>query len=543
MKKSFLSVILLITGMISISFSQGPTWGWSEKFGGTGIDQVRAMASDKAGNLYLTGYFTSDTCSFGAFTLVNTSSASDLFLLKADSSGNVLWVKSAGGTQGDNGYSLAVDEYANVYVAGVFRSGSIAFGSTMLINTDSSYADLFVAKFDSSGNVIWAIKGGGMKDDYATCITTYPGSVYVAGFFGDSSMTIGSETLTSAGFEDIFIASLDTSGGLQWAESYGGALNDEPYSVTVDAGGIYMGGYFSSPQIVLGNDTLLNNGNQDMLVMKTDLTGNVLWSKGAGGPGNDFINKIGLNNNGKLLLTGGYSDTSVTFDATVLQNNGKADYLLVQLDTSGITDWATGAGDTANDAGSSLIADEFGNVYVCGSFYAANITIGATTLINNGLLADVFIAKYDAQGNSLWAISVGGTASDIPRDLSLNNSGRMFIAGNFQSPLVIFGNDSITNSGSDDIFFARLGASAVGIDEPGTTGTLAVYPNPSTGKFYIQLPSGAETLQVYDISGALVFTREVNSAFITIELDKKGLFLLRVVAGRQIYSQKILTEE
>jgi hypothetical protein len=165
---------------------------------------------DAAGKPYVTGYFKSPTITFGSFTLTNTGSE-DLFLVKYDASGNVLWAKSAIGTESDYGFSVAVDAAGNPYLGGVFGSPTINFGSITLTNT--SGGDMFLVKYDTGGNALWAKCTGGPAIAVAMSIAVdASGNPYVAGEFGSPTINFGSTTLTSAGSYDMFLAKLESSG-------------------------------------------------------------------------------------------------------------------------------------------------------------------------------------------------------------------------------------------------------------------------------------------------------------------------------------------
>ena len=130
---------------------------------GTYYDYGRSIAVDANGNSYVTGYFYSSTITFGLTTLTNSGVYSDIFVVKYDSSGNVVWAKNTGGTNEDKGYGIAVDAIGNSYVTGWFSSSTITFGSTTLTNSGSD--DIFVVKYDSSGNVMRAKSAGGTSND------------------------------------------------------------------------------------------------------------------------------------------------------------------------------------------------------------------------------------------------------------------------------------------------------------------------------------------------------------------------------------------
>ncbi len=114
------------------------------------------------------------------------------------------WAKQAGGTRFTGGYGIALDGSANSYVVGDF-SGTITFGTSTSL-TSAGSGDVFVAKYDSAGNLAWAKSAGGTGNDVPGGIAVDgSGNSYVTGFFSGTA-TFGSITLTSAGTGDVFVA-------------------------------------------------------------------------------------------------------------------------------------------------------------------------------------------------------------------------------------------------------------------------------------------------------------------------------------------------
>src|ERR1051326_2300647 len=128
---------------------------WAKRAGGTVNDFSDAVAVDASGNVFVSGFFQSSTIAFDGFTLTNANSLYDIFLAKYDNSGNALWARRAGGDKLDYSYAVAVDASGNVFVSGFFQSSTIAFDGFTLTNANSLY-DIFLAKYDNSGNALWA---------------------------------------------------------------------------------------------------------------------------------------------------------------------------------------------------------------------------------------------------------------------------------------------------------------------------------------------------------------------------------------------------
>src|SRR3989338_2819744 len=146
---TILSMVLLTIN----TFAQMPHWSWAKSAGGASWDLGYSVSTDASGNVYMTGRFNISTITFGTTTLTNAGDY-DIFIVKYDAAGNVLWAKSAGGTSSDVGTCVSTDASGNVLMTGSFQSPAITFGTTTL--TSVGYGDIFIVKFDATGNILWA---------------------------------------------------------------------------------------------------------------------------------------------------------------------------------------------------------------------------------------------------------------------------------------------------------------------------------------------------------------------------------------------------
>ena len=239
----------------------------AKKAGGTNDDDGHSIATDSFGNSYITGYFSSAPASFGTINLTSSGSA-DIFVAKLDSNGNWLWAKQAGGIYDDEGRGIAIDSYGNSYVTGAFAR-TVSFGTTTL--TSSGYVDIFVAKLDSDGNWLWAKQAGGTGFDFGYGIATKSsGYSHVTGKF-QGTASFGSTTLTSSGNADIFVAKLDNSGNWLGAQKAGGTGIDDGQSIAIDSyGNSYVTGYFQRTAS-FGDINISSSGLYDIFVAKAHI--------------------------------------------------------------------------------------------------------------------------------------------------------------------------------------------------------------------------------------------------------------------------------
>ncbi len=221
---------------------------FSEMWGGGRNDYGYGVAADNLGNVYVVG----TTNSLGA-------GSSDAVLLKYDSSGNLLYQKTWGGTQNDYGTGVAVDAGGYVYVTGY----------TYSLGPTPGIPSVFLLKYDPSGNLLFQKTWGGTKNDFATGIAVdLDGNVYVVGYTKSYSIT--------PGVPSAFLLKFDQSGNLLFMKVWGGNRGDFAYGVAVDtAENVYVTGYTYS----FGPNTQGTN----FFILKYDSSGDLLYQKIYGG--------------------------------------------------------------------------------------------------------------------------------------------------------------------------------------------------------------------------------------------------------------------
>ena len=308
-KYLFLLLVICISKLMALNVSASNST----------FDYGVSTAIDGGGNVYVTGGFTSSTITFGTTTLTNAASGYyDIFIVKYDASGTVLWAKSAGGSLNDDVSSVATDGSGNVYVTGGFLSPTINFGGIILTNSKSGTSDMFIVKYDANGNVLWAKSAGGSNNDAGFSIATDGGEyVYVMGIFRSPSITFGTITLNNINLvsDNMFMVKYDVNGNVIGATSTGGSGSYSIAGIAKDeSGNVYMTGNFIGLSITFGTTTLYSMGSDNIFIVKYDTSGNVLWARSAGGNGSEFLsNRFAIDGIGDVYVTGGFFSSSITF--------------------------------------------------------------------------------------------------------------------------------------------------------------------------------------------------------------------------------------
>jgi hypothetical protein len=531
--------------------------------------------------VYVTGYFESDSLTLDSITL-RSAGGQDIFVVKYDPNGKVLWARSAGGRNDDYGASIAVDASGNVYVTGYFESDTLTFGTITLRNAfaernkaiieqlhekttslttliqkalagdtsamdliekafpeDPSFKDLiqralagdssardalerflawsifagsfvtqmaggmstrdiFIVKYDPNGQPLWATSAGGEDDDEGRSIAVdAKGNVYVTGYFKSANLTFGSITLENAdkggGEEDIFIAKYDPNGQLLWARSAGGDREERGEGIAVDPNGnVYVAGYFGSYVLSFGSVTLEKDfRRENIFIVKYDPNGQLLWAKSADGKwsGNSGTNIIAVDPSGNVYVTGYFEMSTLRFDSITLKREGEErDLFVVKYSPNGQVLWAKSIGGKDYESGIGIAVDARGNAYVMGHFCSDRLTIGSTTLrraANTSIIrkgdmpgelsmrvgdiriwrktwdqviceGDIFIVKYNPNGQVLWAKSASRKGTKSGTGLAVDPSGNVYVTGWFESDELILDTIRLENRGLNSMFVGKL---------------------------------------------------------------------------------------
>ncbi|HQH50646.1 MAG TPA: SBBP repeat-containing protein [Candidatus Cloacimonadota bacterium] len=526
LRNSFLCLILLCGAMVL--GAQAPQWQWAVRAGGDYVDIGYSIAIDSQDNLYITGLI-SGTATFGNHILTRMGG----FVAKLDPSGNWLWAVQAGGTGYEEGYDIAVDGSGNAYVTGLFQN-TATFGSHILTSRGGN--DIFIAKLDASGNWLWAVRAGGTIYDMGYGITLDgSGNAYVTGSFGGTA-TFGSHTLTTNGYYGTFVAKLDPSGNWIWVIQAEG-MDDNGYDIAVDGvGNTYVIGIFGDTT-TFGSHTLTEIGSYNIYVAKLDTSGNWLWAAQVEGTDWDEGYGIAVDSSGNAYVTG-YFFRTASFGNPDNMLSGIIDIFVARLGPHDFWDWAVKAGGINSDRGYSIVLDGSGNAYVTGEFQNT-ATFGNHTLTATGDdREDIFVAKLNPSGNWLWAVQAGGTNCDKGYGIALDGAGNAYVTGCFKDT-AFFGSHSLTASGQNDVFVAKLGSGTPVEDElaPQALARLHnAYPNPlgrgASALIKADIPERTSgTLSIFNLRGQVVARYKLGPGSQQISFSGEGL-----PAGVYLYS-------
>jgi hypothetical protein len=416
---------------------------WSGTFGGNNPDDVKSVQQTRDSCFVFAG----KTKSFGA-------GGEDFLVVKTNPAGDTLWTKTYGGANDDNAYAIQ-QTYDGGYIITGYTTSSLTGGY-----------DVWLIKTDESGDTCWMKTIGGQFIEWALSVQqTFDSGYIITGF-------------TDHGKTDALLIRTNSAGDTLWTKTFGGSEDDWTASVkqTADSGFILTG--FTR--------SFSSNGSEDLWIIKTNASGEVIWSKTYGGSGDDWGRSIAQTIDGGFIIAGGTTSYSA----------GGSDLWLLKTTGTGDSLWARSYGGSEDDWAYASLHQTPDHGY---------IIVGSTQSMGFGS-SDVWLIKTDQIGDPQWIKTYGGIEWDYGCAVYPAFDKGYIIAGGTQS----FG------SGAGDAFLIKT-------DSAGNTSPLTnidpakdvidrnaeirICPNPCRleTSFLLSVPeNGNVILEIADIRGTIV---------------------------------------
>lgn len=383
---------------------------WTTMLGGEWQDHGYAVATDSAGNAYLTGNTNSDLP--GQANTGGSTATTDAYVARFDGAGQRTWLREFGTAADDAATALAADGAGDVYVVGNTTGAFPGF-------TNPGYHDIFLAKYDAGGTRLWVYQFGTNGDDLAGGVAVAAdGSVYLSG-----KTTNALPGQASYGQADAVLVKFDPNGTPVWFHQFG-TSNDEYASHvaiapdgTIVLDGVTDGGFAGHA----------NAGSYDAFVAAFDSSGNQLWSTEFGSPAYDLVFGIGIDGAGNVYVPGSTEGSMPGQTGT-----GSTDAYLAKIRAGGGVLWIRQLGNASNTDGAGVAVDAAGNGYLVGS------TLGALPGATASYGVDAYLAKYGPGGDLLWIRQFGtpqysgsntDSGNDWARSVALGPDGAVLVGG------------------------------------------------------------------------------------------------------------------
>ena len=487
----------------SISTLSGLNISWAAKLGAGGIDTPNKVDYDSSGNMYVFGTYQGSCIVYNSLNQAFTPQLGvigglDVFLVKYSTTGTVVWDARIGSGGTDYGYGVTVDSASgSVYVVGGYTGtctfynsslvGSGAFGTTL---AQIGNADIYVAKYDTSGNVIWVARAGS-----AAAVTEYArdvildsvGNIYVTGvasgsvspvtFYNSSLVGSGafSPTISAGG---MFLAKYDSSGNVLWTSWTDGPNTTTGNSVAVDSSANVFSCFtvsYSTINIYTSSSGATLSNNRVGLV-KWDSTGTPLWVARFDNAGSFGVlpNSVACDSSGNSYLFGSYakdgplkfynSDSS-QFSRQLSVTGSNPDLFIAKYDPNGFVQWVAQIGGSPNK-NAAAVTVAASSVYVTGylstgthTFYNWDGTVFDTLIMASQA---AFIAKYDMAGNVIFIMRAASATTSTAGTFLTTSSSTLYLGGIYTGTCTVYSSDGSAYGrnftqvgGTQDVFVAN----------------------------------------------------------------------------------------
>lgn len=517
-------ISIAVTLLSTIIYAQ-PNLAWQKLLGGSNSDLAMCIVEAHDG-----GYITAGRSYSNDVDVSGNHGFFDLWIVKTDVSGNVLWQKSIGGSQDDNARTIK-----RTADGGYIIGGETASIDGDAVGTSFGSDDYWLVKITGDGLIQWQKRYGGFNSDTLNEVApTLDGGYIMAG-----TSAYGQGMVTSyLGGSDAWIVKVSGNGTYQWQKTIGGSNVDVATGILALADGSYvLSGFTNSTD---GNVTALH-GALDAWIVKLNATGNIIWEKTYGGSDVDIANTIKPTADGGYIFAGRTSSN----DGQVSGNHSSnpinpsffaPDLWVVKINGDGILEWQKCLGSWANEEARSVEATIDGGYIVTGNTDVPNNQEGDVTGTHGG--DDIWIAKLSATGQLQWQKAFGGGTTDDAYGVIQTSDGSYVIAGFTDSSEIVANH----NNSSSDIWIIKLAAEPLSNTafEPGV---FSIFPNPTSTRINISPAVDVNNfvVTIADVSGKIIFRGE-NTVCIDVTVFARGIYFMYVSDGQKTVSHKFVKE-
>lgn len=344
-----------------VKYSQDHTLQWQKTYGGSDDDRGSDIIQTSDGGYAILGSSKSDDGDVS-----ENNGFNDFWLLKTNSSGDIIWEKSFGFSGSDEGISIIQTQDAGFLIVGVLDvTASGGQGNIKLTSKRHAGGDYWAIKLNSTGILQWSkYFGGTFTDTPYDVIQTDDNGYIIVG----SSDSIDVDIKNNKGSYDFWIIKISEIGELVWEKSFGGLQADEARGIVKTNDGNYL---------IIGDtrsedtDVSFNKGAADFWVIKISPNGNLIWEKTFGGSSFDAARSVSKTQDGGFIICG--SSRSANIDLN--NNNGQNDAWVIKIDNNGYIIWQKSVGGTEVDLAYDAIELNDNSVIIVGESSSSNLDI------------------------------------------------------------------------------------------------------------------------------------------------------------------------
>lgn len=499
----FTFIVGMAASMISL-YGQAllPEFSWADNGGNGSFSEGNVnISSTGDGYIYMSGDFEGNA-KFGPVTF-NSNGGKDVFFAKMSEAGEMLWVKTFGGTEDEFVTGIETDDESNIIISGAFY-GTTNIGTETFVSAGSQ--DLFIAKFNSDGDFIWANNlSSGMTAYLKAMDVDSNGNIFITGKFYDALMA-GTSAIYSRGGSDFYIAMYDPDGNLQWLEQGGSTGTDDAISIASGNGGdLYVTGSFYE-QTQLGDSLFFTSHPTGVFLAKYNTNSGFEWAGIIDGTNLSAESRVTVSADNGIYMAGNFSE-EVTFGSqTFVAGEFNLDIYITRYTTDGNLEWARHGGSNASDDVVAIATDQNNNLYLAGH-YLLDINFGNVNLTYTLCCgsSEIYIVKFDNKGTAEWGKQVSGVRARI-NDIEHLSSGKLGFAGLFQQEVALDSLNLEATTENNDYFGVLEMENITHVDQIAYYNSVLIYPNPASGEVFLKPETATSGLTAvfYDNTGRLV---------------------------------------
>lgn len=377
----------------------------------------------------------------------------------ADLNPDAVILTTAGSQETISSNDIAIDSQGNILIVGSFMYPA-QFG-TVLLSKIGQARDIFLAKYNKSGQLLWVKVAGSAdssNDEAMRIALDANGNAFITGYFHGNAI-FGNTTISSAGQEDAFLAKYDANGNLLWVNKAGGSNSDVGTGLAIDTNGsIYLSGYFSGTATFNNITKSTTNQYSNGFLAKYSSSGNIEWVTTASSNSTAYASKVQVDKDNNVYLLGS-THNGITIGSITKSHSPYAGYntYLAKLNSSGIPQWIISPETNGDFVAKDLKVGKDSGVYITGN-YSGRINWGNTGNYIEGISA-IALAKCSTEGDFHWIKSINGNLANEVNSLSLTENNEIIIGGFYRGSSIF---DSITlpqAHGYADFFVAKYNIS------------------------------------------------------------------------------------
>jgi len=504
-----LNLIALVASFFLSWQTAAQDWQWAKSIQLFYRTEGELAATDNWGNIYMLGY-----CHI-------TYAKQGFFLIKYSPTGEAIWTNVLPeGIANSEFPSIAVDNSGNLYITGSFFK-SLELGNSTLTAPNS---DMFLAKYDSAGHILWAKSSGNDIDtSYIqphTIICDSLNNIFVSTDIYSlnnykAKVIMGGTTIEGHST----LSKCDSSGNFIWTKSSDGYFTSRPGNLTTDGtGNVYMTGNYRDT-ITFGTYTLTADSANSTFLVKYDSSGEVLWAKDAKFWSNGSY--ISSDLKGNVYMTGDFY-CSTDLGGIILESKTNTTYI-AKYNSLGRLIWAKNVYGSLRNFPWSVATDLSNDVYITG-WYSGTISIDTVIFRGNENSAHLFLLKLDEGGSVKWGFSGDTALRSSGASLAVDKFGNCYVTGDYANSIT-FGSTTLTSTSVYTMFVAKFFAKSSVTPPPDITeeGEIALYPNPTSRNITLKFNKNISinTVEIFNLLGAKVgecILKDPSDHFLEIEL-------------------------